>query len=49
MAVHQAAPAGAADKTLPPYACDAVAVVEAAGSEANSGLTRAEAASRLSS
>ena len=48
MVADQAAAAGAADRTLPPYACDAVAVVGAAGSDPDAGLTQAEAASRLS-
>jgi P-type Ca2+ transporter type 2C len=48
MVADQAATAGAADSTLPPYACDAVAVVEGKGSDVDSGLTEAEAASRLS-
>ena len=48
MVTGQAATAGAADGTLPPYARDAVAVVEAAGSDVDYGLTQAEAASRLS-
>ena len=48
MVADQAAAAGAADRTLPPYACDAVAVVGAAGSNPDAGLTQAEAASRLS-
>ena len=48
MVADQAAAAGAADRTLPPYACNAVVVVEAAGSDADSGLSQAEAASRLS-
>ena len=48
MVADQAATAGAADRTAPPYARDAVAVVAAAGSDTASGLTQAEAASRLS-
>jgi Ca2+-transporting ATPase len=48
MVADQAAAAGAADRTLPPYACDAIAVVGAAGSNPDAGLTQAEAASRLS-
>lgn len=48
MVADQAAAAGAAGRTVPPYARDAVAVVEAAGSDAESGLTQAEVASRLS-
>ena len=48
MVADQAAAAGAAGRTVPPYARDAVAVVEAAGSDADSGLTQAEVASRLS-
>ena len=48
MVADQAATAGAADGTRPPYSCDAVAVVEAVGSDVDSGLTEAEAASRLS-
>ena len=48
MVTDQAATAGAADRTAPPYARDAVAVVAAAGSDTASGLTQAEAASRLS-
>ena len=48
MVADQAEAAGAAGRTVPPYARDAVAVVEAAGSDAESGLTQAEVASRLS-
>ena len=47
MVADQAAAAGA-DRTLPPYACNAVVVAEAAGSDPGSGLSQAEAASRLS-
>ncbi len=48
MVADQAAAAGAADRTLPPYACNAVVVLEAAGSDADSGLSQAEAESRMS-
>jgi Ca2+-transporting ATPase len=48
MVANQAATAGAADGTLTPYSHDAAAVVEAAGSDAGSGLSQVEAASRLS-
>ena len=48
MVADQAAAAGAAGRTVPPYARDAVAVVETAGSDADSGLTQTEVASRLS-
>ena len=39
MVTGQAAAAGAADGTLPPYARDAVAVVQAAGSDVDYGLS----------
>ncbi len=48
MATDQEVTAGGAGRALPPYFRDAVAVVEAAGSDADSGLTQTEVASRLS-